>query len=81
MYLLGIEQLIKSPCFYSLEYHSMPKRKPSDGCNPAPVRYRGGVVYTSWATKPANTNTVRVPGFDALRDEGGPFLREAIAKF
>jgi len=33
------------------------------------------------ATQPANTNTVRVPGFDALQDGGGPFVREAIAKF
>jgi len=33
------------------------------------------------ATKPANTNTVRVPGFDALQDGGGPFVREALAKF
>jgi hypothetical protein len=33
------------------------------------------------ASQPANTNTVRVPGFDALQDGGGPFVREAIAKF
>merc|ERR1719162_2388728 len=33
------------------------------------------------ATKPHATNTVRVPGFDALQDGGGPFVREAIAKF
>jgi len=33
------------------------------------------------ATKPSNTNTVRVPGFDALQDGGGPFVREALAKF
>jgi len=33
------------------------------------------------ATKPSPTNTVRVPGFDALQDGGGPFVREAIAKF
>jgi len=33
------------------------------------------------ATQPANTNTVRVPGFDALQDGGGPFVREALAKF
>jgi hypothetical protein len=33
------------------------------------------------ATQPADTNTVRVPGFDALQDGGGPFVREAIAKF
>ena len=41
----------------------MPKRKPSDGCNPAPVRYRGGVVYTSWATKK----------FRALRERGNRY--------
>merc|ERR1719240_2600149 len=33
------------------------------------------------ASQPADTNTVRVPGFDALQDGGGPFVREAIAKF
>jgi len=33
------------------------------------------------ATQPSNTNTVRVPGFDALQDGGGPFVREALAKF
>jgi len=33
------------------------------------------------ASQPAPTNTVRVPGFDALQDGGGPFVREAIAKF
>merc|ERR1719473_241198 len=33
------------------------------------------------ATQPPDTNTVRVPGFDALQDGGGPFVREAIAKF
>jgi hypothetical protein len=33
------------------------------------------------ASQPAGTNTVRVPGFDALQDGGGPFVREAIAKF
>jgi len=33
------------------------------------------------ATAPSNTNTVRVPGFDALQDGGGPFVREALAKF
>jgi hypothetical protein len=33
------------------------------------------------ASQPPDTNTVRVPGFDALQDGGGPFAREAIAKF
>jgi hypothetical protein len=33
------------------------------------------------ATQPPDTNTVRVPGFDALQDGGGPFVRQAIAKF
>jgi len=33
------------------------------------------------ASQPADTNTVFVPGFDALGDGGGPFVREAIAKF
>jgi hypothetical protein len=33
------------------------------------------------ASQPADTNTVRVPGFDALQDGGGPFVRETIAKF
>merc|ERR1719162_632683 len=33
------------------------------------------------ATAPADTNTVRVPGFEALQDGGGPFVREALVKF
>jgi len=33
------------------------------------------------ASQPAPTNTVRVPGWDALQDGGGPFVRQAIAKF
>ena len=33
------------------------------------------------ASHPADTNTVRVPGFDALQDGGGPFVREAIEIF
>jgi len=33
------------------------------------------------ASQPADTNTVRVPGFDALQDGGGPFVREALVKF
>jgi len=33
------------------------------------------------ASQPADTNTVRVPGFDALQDGGGPFVQEALAKF
>lgn len=36
---------------------------------------------TDIATQPHETNTVHVPGFDALQDGGGPFVREAIAKF
>jgi hypothetical protein len=33
------------------------------------------------ASQPADTNSVFVPGYDALDDGGGPFVREAIAKF
>jgi len=33
------------------------------------------------ASQPWDTNTVRVPGFDALQDGAGPFVREALTKF
>jgi len=33
------------------------------------------------ATQPHETNTVRVPGWDALADGGGPFVQEALVKF
>jgi hypothetical protein len=33
------------------------------------------------ATKPRRTNFVRIPGFDALQDGGGPFVRRVITKF
>jgi hypothetical protein len=33
------------------------------------------------ATQPAHTNTVNVPGFDALSDGATPFVQEAISKF
>lgn len=33
------------------------------------------------ASQPAETNTVRVPGLDALEDGGGPFVQEALTKF
>jgi len=39
------------------------------------------LVSEELSSKPADSNTVRVPGFDALQDGGGPFVREAIAKF
>jgi len=35
----------------------------------------------SIATQPHETNTVRVPGWDALADGGGPFVQEALVKF
>jgi len=35
----------------------------------------------SMATQPWPTNTVRVPGFDALSDGAGPFVQEALTKF
>jgi hypothetical protein len=33
------------------------------------------------ASQPSDTNTVRVPGIDALEDGGGPFVQKAITKF
>jgi len=33
------------------------------------------------ASQPADTNTVRVPGIDALQDGGGAFVEEALTKF
>merc|ERR1719160_947258 len=33
------------------------------------------------ATKPRRTNFIRIPGFDALQDGAGPFVRRAITKF
>merc|ERR1719291_237961 len=33
------------------------------------------------ASQPADTNSVLVPGIDALQDGGGPFVEEALVKF
>merc|ERR1719502_1538937 len=33
------------------------------------------------ASQPSETNTVRVPGIDALQDGGGAFVQEALTKF
>jgi len=33
------------------------------------------------ASKPWETNVVRVPGWDALQDGGGPFVQECVVKF
>jgi len=33
------------------------------------------------ASKPWETNVVRVPGWDALQDGGGPFVQKAVVKF
>jgi hypothetical protein len=33
------------------------------------------------ASQPAETNTVRVPGIDALQDGGGAFVEQAVVKF
>jgi len=38
-------------------------------------------LVESLATKPAFTNTVFVPGYEALADGGGPFVEQAITKF
>ena len=32
-------------------YGQMPTEQPADGGNPAPVKYKGGVIYTVWHQK------------------------------
>ena len=40
-------------------FGAMPKSKPSDGSNPAPIHYNGGVIYTSWSSRKFRALTTR----------------------
>jgi len=47
-------------------------------------KFEGGDAWKlmkELASQPADTNTVRVPGLDALQDGAGPFVEQALTKF